>query len=326
MQDSLFSAFSLICSMQNFRKNLAATVMLMIGLLPYTVAQDTARYKGMTINLDEVTVAAKRIGFDVNSFIKRVEDDTTFYRAFKNLHIIGFTADNDIRIFNKKGTVQASLKSHTRQIMNGKCRSMEVDSEQVTGDFYTRKGDYNYYTAELYGNLFFTKGIVCEEEGGGSSQSGGALAKHKAQLKQLIFNPGKPIRGVPIVGHKVAIFNQDVMRFYDFSITSEDYMGTPSYVFTAKAKPGLNSIDRADVVIDELITYFNKDNFEILGRKYALSYKTMLFDFNVKMNVQMTKQQGLLIPALVTYSGTWNVPFKKRETAAFIARFSGFHP
>jgi hypothetical protein len=38
----------------------------------------------------------------------------------------------------------------------------------------------------------------------------------------------------------------------------------------------------------------------------------------------MTKYNGLLIPALVTYNGTWNVPFKKRETAVFAAKFLNF--
>ncbi|PSL47649.1 hypothetical protein CLV51_102506 [Chitinophaga niastensis] len=312
--------------MSHFWKSIAGTVVICVLQWHQLAAQDTARYKGMTVNLDEVIVAAKRIGFDVNSFIKRVEEDTTFYRAFKNLHIVGFNADNDIRVFDKKGQVQASLNSQTHQDVKGKCHTMQVANEKVTGDFYTRKGNYNYYTAELYANLFFTKGTVCVDGTGEVPEtSGGSMARHKAQLKQLIFNPGKPVRGVPIVGQKVAIFDNDVIRYYDFSITAENYVdGTPCYVFTAKSKPGLNRIDRADVVIDELITWFNKDNFEIVGRKYALSYKTMLFDFNVKMNVQMTKIDGLLIPALVTYNGTWNVPFKKRETAVFIARFYNF--
>lgn len=312
--------------MSHFWKSIAATVVVCCLQLTHLTAQDTARYKGMTVNLDEVIVEAKRIGFDVNSFIKRVEEDTTFYRAFKNLHIVGFQADNDIRILDKKGQVQASLKSKTSQHVKGRCRSMEVLDQQVTGDFYTRKGNYNYYTAELYGNLFFTQGTVCVDGNGETPENAaGAMARHKAQLKQLIFNPGKPVKGVPIVGPKVAIFDRDVMRFYDFSISGENYVdGTPCYVFTAKAKPDLSRIDRGDVVIDELITWFNKENFEIVGRKYALSYKTMLFDFNVKMNVQMTKQFGLLIPALVTYNGTWDVAFKKRETAAFVAKFYDF--
>lgn len=290
-----------------------------------TYAQDTAIYKGMTVNLDEVIVEAKRIGFDVNSFIKRVEDDTTFYRAFKNLHLLGYTADNDIRIYNKSNEIQASLKSQTMQSMQGRCRTMKVLTENITGDFFDKKGNYNYYTAELYGNLFFTKGTICADATGEEPESSkGSMARHKAQLKQLIFNPGKPVRGVPIVGGKVAIFDPEVQRFYNFAILSQEYLGVSCYVFSAKAKPDLNSLDRGDVVVNELITYFNKDNFEIVGRKYSLSYKTMLFDFDVKMDVQMTKQQGLLIPALVTYDGTWDVPFKKRETAKFIARFHTF--
>lgn len=293
--------------------------------LQQSYAQDTAIYKGMTINLDEVTVAAKRIGFDVNSFIKRVEDDTTFYRAFKNLHLLGYTADNDIRIYDKGSNIQASLKSQTLQTMQGRCRSMQVLHQDVTGDFFDKKGEYNYYTAELYGNLFFTKGTICADATGEEpEQSKGSMARHKAQLKKLIFNPGKPVRGVPIVGGKVAIFDPEVMRLYNFSITSQEYLGVSCYVFSAKARPDLNSLDRGEIVVNELITYFNKDNYEIVGRIYSLSYKTMVFDFDVKMNVQMTKQQGLLIPALVTYDGTWDVPFKKRETAKFIAKFHSF--
>jgi hypothetical protein len=293
--------------------------------LQQSYAQDTAIYKGMTITLDEVTVQAKRIGFDVNSFIKRVEDDTTFYRAFKNLRLLGYVSDNDIRVFNKKKEIQASLKSQTIQTVQGRCRTMKVVHEDITGDFYTKKGDYNYYTAELYANLFFTKGTACVDASGETPEtSGGSMARHKSQLKQLIFNPGKPVRGVPIVGGKVAIFNPEVMRLYNFSITSENYLSIPCYVFTAVARPDLNRFDRGDIVVNELITFFNKDNFEIVGRKYSLSYKTMLFDFDVRMNVQMTKQQGLLIPALVTYDGTWNVPFKKRETATFVAKFHSF--
>ncbi|SIO06948.1 hypothetical protein [Chitinophaga niabensis] len=286
-------------------------------------SQDTAfKYKGMTINLDEVVVKAKRIGFDVAGFIKRVEEDTTFYRAFKNLRLVGFTADNDIRVTDKKGgKTIASLKSHTRQIMTGNCRKMEVIDEKTTGNFYTKKGDYNYYTAELYANLFFTHGTVCGDEGGSSK---GSLARHKNQLKQLIFNPGKPITGVPIVGNKVAIFDRDLMKYYDFSITSEAYTGTDCYVFSATMRKNLNSIDRAEIVINELITYFDKETMEIVGRKYSLSYKTMIFDFNVRMNVQMTKKDDLLLPALITYSGTWNVPLKKRETADFTAKFTEF--
>lgn len=285
-------------------------------------AQDTARYKGMTVNLDEHVVKAKRIGFDVNGFIRRVEEDTTFYRAFKNLRTVGFTADNDIRVTDRKGgKTVASLLSRTRQHMRNGCRSMEVLEEKTTGNFYDRKGGYNYYTAELYANLFFTKGTVCNEDSGPAK---GSLARHRSQLKQLIFNPGKPITGVPVVGSKVAVFDRNLMRYYDFSVSSGTFAGVDCYVFGAVMKKNLSSIDRAEIVYDELITWFSKETMEIVGRRYSLSYKTLVFDFNVKMNVEMTKFGDLLLPALITYDGTWNVPFKKRETALFTARFSHF--
>lgn len=287
-----------------------------------TSAQDTARYKGMTVNLDEHVVKAKRIGFDVNGFIRRVEEDTTFYRAFKNLRIVGFTADNDIRITDKKGgKTIASLQSRTQQHMQNGCRSMTVLEEKTTGNFYDRKKEYNYYTAELYANLFFTKGTVCGDDSGPAK---GSLARHRSQLKQLIFNPGKPISGVPVVGSKVAVFDRNLMKYYDFSVTSGTFAGVDCYVFGAVMRKNLNAIDRAEIVYDELITWFNKETMEIVGRRYSLSYKTLIFDFNVKMNVQMTRLGDLLLPALITYDGTWNVPFKKRETAVFTARFSEF--
>ena len=36
-------------------------------------------------------------------------------------------------------------------------------NESATGDFYEKDRDYNYYTAELYASLFFTKGEICGE-------------------------------------------------------------------------------------------------------------------------------------------------------------------
>ncbi len=35
-------------------------------------------------------------------------------------------------------------------------------------------------------------------------------------------------------------------------------------------RKNLSSVDRAEIVYDELITYFNKETMEIVGRKYSL--------------------------------------------------------
>ncbi|MHB1921381.1 MAG: hypothetical protein ACYCOO_04015 [Chitinophagaceae bacterium] len=286
-----------------------------------SIGQDTTgNFLARTIHLDEVVIKASRVGFNVENFIRLVEEDTTFYKAFKNLRILGYTAHNDIRIFNKRGKVKASLNSLTRQIEKKGCRTMQVLQQKITGDFFNRQGQYNYYTAELYSRLFFTKGEVCGEDNivqGGApdgNEDSGSLQRHKDQLKTLIFNPGKSVPGVPMVGDEMA-------RMYDFSISSRDFQGVPCFVFTAKVKP----FPIQHVVINELQTYFNKSNFDIVARNYNLSYHTLLFDFNVQMQVQMTNFGHLLVPAKIHYQGNWDVLFRKRERAVFTMQLSDFN-
>src|SRR5262245_48967431 len=95
------------------------------------------------ISLSEVIM---RSDINVAKFIERVKNDTTFYKAFRTLHIIGFTSLNDIRMSDKRGRLKASLYSKTRQQVSGGCRTMDVLEETVIGDFYDSDKNYNYYT------------------------------------------------------------------------------------------------------------------------------------------------------------------------------------
>ena len=79
-----------------------------------------------------------------------------------------------------------------------------------------------------------------------------------------------------------------------------------------------------EVVIDEMTTWFNEKNFEIVGRNYTLSYDAGVYDFNVHMEVQMTKAGDLLVPSLLRYNGNWKVIFKKREHGIFTATLFDF--
>src|SRR6266436_314656 len=113
------------------------------------------------ITLSEVVV---RNNLDIAKFLQRIKDDTSFYKAFRTLHILGFTSLNDIRMIDKKGNVVASLESKTIQHVANGCRTMETAQESTTGDMYDDRKNFNYYTAELYAGLFFTKGKVCGED------------------------------------------------------------------------------------------------------------------------------------------------------------------
>ncbi|MGZ8541084.1 MAG: hypothetical protein ACXWV6_10585 [Chitinophagaceae bacterium] len=279
------------------------------------------------INLSEVVV---RTDINVPKFIERVKNDTTFYKAFKNLHILGFTSLNDIRIVDKKGKQKAGMQSRTRQDRNNGCRMMETLSETTQGDFYNSDKNYNYYTAELYAGLFFTKGKVCGEDNivaGTSFTAKGktGTAKHKEQLKMLFFNPGKKIPGIPFIGDKINIFDPDVAKYYDFMIDQADYEGKPCYLFSVKAREDLSGGEKNKIVIDNMITWFDAKTMEVLARNCALSYDAGVYDFDVSMEVQMTKFGDYLVPRTLRYNGNWDVVFKKRERGVFTATLFDFN-
>jgi hypothetical protein len=276
--------------------------------------------------LSEVVI---RSDLNVVNFLKRVKDDTTFYKAFKNLHIIGYTSINDIKMLNGNKKVQASLFSKTKQIREGNCRTMKVLEEKRTGDIYNGNR-LNYYTAELYAGLFFTRDKICGESNivkgmELSPQGKSGIEKHKEQLKMLFFNPGKKIPGIPFIGNKIDIFDPSVFKYYDFSIDMTELNGVSCYIFKILPKEDLTPSDKNNIVFDNITTWFNSKTMEIVARNYDLSYNTPIYDFNVHMEVQMTHFKSLLVPEILRYNGNWKVVFKKRERGVFTAILSEFN-
>ena len=113
-----------------------------------------------TITLSEVVI---RNNINVPAFIDKVKKDTSFYKAFRNLRVLNFTALNDIRMLDRKGNVRASLNSKTRQKAWQGCRTTQVLEENSDGDIYDKNHHFNYYTAELYASLMFAFDTVCGE-------------------------------------------------------------------------------------------------------------------------------------------------------------------
>ncbi|MBL0182752.1 MAG: hypothetical protein IPP96_10820 [Chitinophagaceae bacterium] len=274
------------------------------------------------ITLSEVVVNNK---LNIPVFIERIKNDTSFYKAFRNLHILGFTAINDIRMNNSDGKIIAGLHSKTKQVRVNNCRKMETLEEQVTGNIYDEFRNFNYYTAQMYASLFFTKDSVCGETnivtGTAFSTSGkSGMEKHKEQLKMLFFNPGKRINGLPFMSNKTAIYEDEMADYYDMSIDMGIYNNTNCYLFTQKVKPE----NKGSVVVDEMTTWFDSNTFDVLGRNYSLSYDAAVYDFKVTMEVVMTRYGEYTVPSLIRYNGNWKAIFKKRERGVFTATLFDF--
>ena len=286
---------------------------------------DTERLVKM-VSLSEVII---RSDLNMARFIEQVKNDTTFYKAFRNLHMLNFTSWNDIRIKDKKGKIKASLVSKTRQNRSAGCRSMEILTEKSSGNFYDENGGYNYNTAEMYAGLFFTKGKVCGENNivkgiDFNPRNLSGMAKHKEQLKMLFFNPGKKIPGIPFIGDKINLFEPEHARYYDFLLDYGDYEGQSCYIFSITAKKDLTGGEKDRIVIDSMITWFNIKTMEVMARNYDMSYDAGVYDFDVHMEVQMMKFGNYLVPKLLRYIGNWDVASKKRERGLFTATLFDF--
>ncbi len=282
-------------------------------------AQDSTKvYKGVL--LSSVVIADMNKGFDVDAFIDRVQNDTTFYKAFKSLSLVSCTQYNDVQFFDKKGKQVSYYNGISKQVYDGQCRTMRNSNEKYSKNYFTRKNIPRRTTAQFYHKLFMIDEKRCNE----SDIVGGKLSssenKRINQLKKLVFKPGASISGVPGVGGKVGIFEKGRREQYNFSLKKELYNGEWCYVFKARPKKKYTRNN----VINYLNTWIRIQDQAIVRRNYSLSYNTLLYDFNVQMHVKLRTVGEKLVPYEVLYNGNWHVVSKKRERATFSTIITDF--
>ncbi len=313
-------------------------VLLLLTLLPFKIfaqQKDSFIVEGndTTIIIDKGTFTLKEVivrnNMDYASLLRRIQNDTTFYKAFRNLHIVEFSAYNNIRMFNKAGNVQASYYSHTLQHRENNCRSTENIEQKTTGDFLDNKGNFNYLTGEMYAAVFLTKGKICGEDNvvaghdfNTTNKTG--TEKHKEQLKMLFFDPGRRIPGIPFIGNKLDLYDEHAHKLYNYTLDYDTWKGEYVYIFTIKPKDDLGFFRKDDIVVDEMTTRFDARTMEVVGRTYSLSYSAGLYDFNVGIEVEMTHIRDLLVPETMRYKGNFSAITKKRERGEFTATLFDF--
>jgi hypothetical protein len=140
----------------------------------------------------------------------------------------------------------------------------------------------------------------------------------------LFFNPGTKIPGIPFIGKKVALFDEDVAQHYDFLIDMQDYQGENCYVFIVTTRDDLSRSEKNDVVINSMTTWFNSRTMEIVARDYDLSYDAGVYDFDVHMQVEMDRFGSYLVPKLIRYIGNWHAITQGRENGIFTATLFDF--
>ena len=285
-------------------------------------AQEIPRFNPdtiQTITLDSVVnIKAEKI--NVETFIRKIINDTSFYQSFRDMKRFSFIAENRIYTYDKKDKVNGSVYRKIKHNNSGKYK-MEYLAKLDKGDIYKRNGKYQLYTVEMFDFIFmnaYSSDFVSGPSLDGG-KNGGKNEGYKDKLKTLIFNPGRPVKGIPFIGSKTEIFSANMRQYYDYGFSSGTYLDSiPVYRFTVSVKQDLGSFSKDKVMIKNLVTIFDKRNFNILGRYVDMKYSNLLFDFDVQMNIEMSYFEGAKLPTKISYQGNWNIPFKKEERASFL--------
>lgn len=282
--------------------------------------KDSSDEAALFVELEPVVL---KDSIKVDDLVKRLKNDTTFYKAFKNLNVLNYKANISGRMFDRKGDhVQASIRSNIRQEKRGKCVSRIIENEQVQGKLKHKNGEWIYYTCKLFGNLFLEEVTECGKNNIVGSKNlkvddKDGLEKRVEQIKILVFNPGQKIPDFFFFGNKVGIFDKELFEHYDYTIDKVERRGKPCILFKIKAKDDLSFFQKSDIVIDELTTWLDDKTWDIVEKKYVLSYNLGVMSFNISMQVEVEQYKQYLHPTVIRYSGKWSVPFYKQEDGTF---------
>lgn len=293
---------------------LSATVLSASGQEINRFNPDTIK----TIQLDSVVnIKAQRL--NIETFINAIISDTSFYQAFRNMKKYTFIAENRIFTYDKKNQVNGKVYRKIRHNNDGPYK-MEYLVKQDDGKIYKKNGKYQLYTVEMFDYIFMN---AYNTDFVPSAPTGNKKAKgnegYKDKLKTLIFNPGRPIKGVPFISSKTEIFTANMRQYYDYTFHAGTYLDSiPVYRFKVAVKPDLSSWTKDGIMIKELVTIFDRRNFEILGRYVDMKYSNILFDFDVQMNIEMSYFNDVKLPTKITYQGNWDYPLKAEERASFL--------
>jgi len=296
-------------------------IIAIVALFLNANSQETIRFNPdtiKTIQLDSV-VNIKAQKFGIETFINAIINDTSFYQAFRNMKKYSFIAENRIYTYDKKNKVDGKVYRKIKHNNDGPYK-MEYLVKEDNGKVYKKNGKYQLYTVEMFDYIFmnayntdFVPNAPSSDGKGGSNES------YKDKLKTLIFNPGRPIKGLPFIGNKTQIFTANMRQNYDYTFYKGTYLDSiPVYHFKVSVKPDLSKWTKDGLMIKELVTIFDMRTFEILGRYVDMKYSNMLFDFDVQMNIEMSYFNEVKLPTKITYQGNWDYPLKKEERASFL--------
>ena len=270
------------------------------------------------IQLDDVIISEDNNGFTVEDFIHYVKNDTTFYKGFKHLRYYQHKYSSSLNIYNKKNKKIGVLNKQGTHLSDGENAYVVDDSLYVEGKIFKRNGSHKYYTTEAFDEVFFPYDSINVSL---------EINKNKDKEENQNVRDAKTI-GFSIgtdnveqskggAKKKLAIFDIDMQKYYDYIISDTIYNDLPCYVFTVRVKENLEKKQIEKALIRKVLSYFDKQNFNVIYREYKFVYDNWFINLNMDVIVYLDYVGGVHVPTKILYDGFWKVLFFKKERADF---------
>ena len=278
-------------------------------------AQDTLM---PIIFLDDIVISEENNGFSVEDFIGYVKRDTTFYMGFKHLRFYPHNYSSDLTIFDKEGKKIGMLKKYGRYYSDGKKAWIINENIIDSGKIFKRDGSYKFYTPEAFDEVFFPTDTInvslkiSEEKNKADSQN-----MRDAKTVGFSIGTDEVEQSKKGVSKKLAIFDIEMQKYYDYIIGETNYIDKECYSFTIRVKEGLSVKDNKKALVRKIISFFDKENFKVIYREYKFVYSNWFLDLDMNITVNMNYVNGKHVPTDILYKGFWDVIFFKPERVEF---------
>lgn len=279
------------------------------------LAQDTLL---KVIQLDDVIISEDNNGFTVEDFIHYVKNDTTFYKGFKHLRYYQHKYSSSLNIYNKKNKKIGVLNKQGTHFTDGESAFVVDDSLYFEGKIFKRNGSHKYYTTEAFDEVFFpydSINVSLEINNNKNKEE----SQNVRDAKTIGFSIGTDNVEQSKGGakKKLAIFDIDMQKYYDYIISDTVYNDIPCYVFTVRVKENLENKQIEKALIRKVLSYFDKENFNVIYREYKFVYDNWFINLNMDVIVHLDYIGGIHVPTKILYDGFWKVLFFKKERADF---------
>ena len=279
------------------------------------LAQDTLL---KVIQLDDVIISEDNNGFTVEDFIHYVKNDTTFYKGFKHLRYYQHKYSSSLNIYNKKNKKIGVLNKQGTHFSDGESAFVVDDSLYVEGKIFKRNGSHKFYTTKAFDEVFFpydSMNVSLEINKNKNKEE----SQNVRDAKTIGFSIGTDNVGQSKGGakKKLAIFDIDMQKYYDYIISDTVYNDIACYVFTVRVKENLEKKQSEKVLIRKVLSYFDKENFNVIYREYKFVYDNWFINLNMDVIVHLDYIGGIHVPTKILYDGFWKVLFFKKERADF---------